>query len=82
MRPSASYSSIFTQVSRSLPSNQLLSHASIPGSSVGKISRAESIRHIADGINAAHLRTVGSGVKVVLENMSCQVRTQVGSSLV
>ena len=49
---------------------------------MGKISRAESIRHIADGINAAHLRTVGSGVKVVLENMSCQVRTQVGSSLV
>ena len=46
-----------------------------PGSSVGKISRAESIRHIADGINAAHLRTEGSGVRVVLENMSCQGNT-------
>ena len=50
----------------------------LPGSSVGKISRAESIRNIADGLNAAHLRTEGSGVRVVLENMSCQVRTQGG----
>ena len=40
----------------------------LPGSTVGKISRAESIRNIADGINAAHLRTEGSGVRVVLEN--------------
>ena len=40
---------------------------------MGKISRAECIRNIADGINAAHQRTAGSKVRVVLENMSCQV---------
>ena len=53
----------------------------LPGSTVGKISRAESIRNIADGINAAHLRTEGSGVRVVLENMSCQVGSQLFSHL-
>eukprot|EP00092_Neocalanus_flemingeri_P026272 GFUD01028477.1.p1 GENE.GFUD01028477.1~~GFUD01028477.1.p1 ORF type:complete len:378 (+),score=112.53 GFUD01028477.1:61-1194(+) len=46
-----------------------------PGSSCGKISRDECIRNIADGVNSAHVRTVGSGVKVVLENMSCQGHT-------
>ena len=46
-----------------------------PGSSCGKISREESIRNIADGINTAHSRTPGSRVKVVLENMSCQGHT-------
>ena len=46
---------------------------------MGKISRAECIRNISDGINAAHLKTEGSDVKVVLENMSCQVGKHLGS---
>ena len=46
---------------------------------MGKISRAECIRNIADGINATHLKTEGSDVRVVLENMSCQVGTDLGS---
>ena len=45
------------------------------GSATGKISRAECIGNIADGINAAHQRTDGSSVRVVLENMSCQGNT-------
>jgi AP endonuclease-1 len=39
-----------------------------PGSSVGKITREESIAHIADGINAVHAATPGSRVVCVLEN--------------
>ena len=46
-----------------------------PGSSCGKISRDECISHIATGINTAHVRTPGSNVKIVLENMSCQGHT-------
>jgi len=46
-----------------------------PGSSCGKISREDCIRNIADGVNMAHKRTVGSDVKLVLENMSCQGHT-------
>lgn len=46
-----------------------------PGSSCGKISRDECIKNIALGINISHKRTVGSVVKVVLENMSCQGHT-------
>jgi len=46
-----------------------------PGSSCGKISRDECIKNIADGVNMAHKRTVGGGVKIVLENMSCQGHT-------
>ena len=34
-----------------------------------------NIRYIAEGINRAHRETAGSGVKVVLENMSCQGHT-------
>jgi len=51
-----------------------------PGSSCGKISRDECVRNISDGINMAHKRTVGSVVKVVLENMSCQGHT-IGGNL-
>jgi len=46
-----------------------------PGSSCGKISRDECIKNIATGINLVHKRTSGSGVKIVLENMSCQGHT-------
>jgi len=46
-----------------------------PGSSCGKISREECIKNIADGVNMAHKMTAGSGVKIVLENMSCQGHT-------
>ena len=46
-----------------------------PGSSCGKISRDECVSNIATGINAAHKRTEGSDVKIVLENMSCQGHT-------
>lgn len=51
-----------------------------PGSSCGKISREECVKNIADGVNRAHRRTVASGVKVVLENMSCQGHT-IGGNL-
>jgi len=46
-----------------------------PGSSCGKISRDECIKNIADGVNMVHKRTADSGVKIVLENMSCQGHT-------
>ena len=43
-----------------------------PGSTCGKVSRQEGIRHVAEGINRVHSETKDSAVKVVLENMCCQ----------
>ena len=44
-----------------------------PGSTCGRVSREQGVANIAAGINQALRQTSGSRVKVVLENMSCQV---------
>ena len=44
-----------------------------PGSTCGRVSREQGVANIAAGINQALGQTRGSRVKVVLENMSCQV---------
>ncbi|KAF5329094.1 hypothetical protein D9611_014284 [Ephemerocybe angulata] len=49
----------------SYPQNQQLQNANHPGSTVGNATPEESIRHIADSLNAAHEET--EGILTVLE---------------
>ena len=57
-----------------MASLRILTH-SLAYQNVNSLTCMFNIRYIAEGINRAHRETAGSGVKVVLENMSCQGHT-------